>query len=152
MNQFKKTVPSYLAVMLSLAMPLSMAQADEATTSVTTPGERHSTIEQTTYDQRKQQVNQSAQQAQQRAQTWSTMTPDERHQSYQQSAEQARNQADVKSDAAKQRKETWSQMSAQERHQLGASTAQNVQGNVQQRHEQIERPTSYGSRGWGGRR
>ncbi len=154
MKRHTKRFTVGLAAALVATLPYGLARADD-TGSVTTPSQRHSTVLQSTPEQRQQQYQQRAQQAQQRAQTWRGETPDQRHQSYQQSAEQARSQAQTKANAAAQRKQTWSQMSTEEHQQVIDNGKQNVQDNLlyrqQQMQDRMQQRSGYGVSGWGGR-
>jgi len=156
MNRFTKLLPICLAGVLTVSAPLAVVHADEVNNTVTTPGERQDTVQQTTHDQRKLQLNQQAQQAQERARSWKNMTPDQRHDAYGESAQQVRSQAHNKAVTAQQRKQNWSQMSSEERLQLIGTKQQNVQGNIQYRHEgmknKVKPRSGYGVSGWNGRR
>ncbi len=142
MNRYTKILPVCLAAALAAAAPYAAVRADDTATSVTTPGERHDTVEQTTTAQRRQQLNETAE-------TWRNSTPDERHESYSQSAQQARNQGDAKTDAARQRQETWSQMSTEEhREAVGSTGGGNMENRPEQMRNMNQQRSQYGERGW----
>lgn len=98
----KNMLAAMVVGVAAISAPL-LAQAEETTSTVTTPSDRYNTVQQTAPTQRKTQAGETAQQAQQRGETWRGMSNEERQEAYQNSAQTVQQQGQEKYNAAQQR-------------------------------------------------